>query len=249
MDKYEVIFESLQERVNKGELTMEQAERLNDMAYAKYVTEASKSSPLKDMLPKLKKIKDAKPSEYDGQEEVKEFVDKYYDDITKSTDLLQEEPAKLSKANKNYLLRFCLSLIGYVGGLALTSILPAAGAAIIVGSTVFMVIDSIVSIIVQNARAEADTTAMKDLSKVKTALKKLDSKKLPDKYKKKVSKLIQEIDDAETEIYGKIKEVKESAYNDIADEIQTAVNNGELTYEEGVNMNITAYGKLMTESK
>lgn len=50
MDKYEVIFESLQERVNKGELTMEQAERLNDLAYTKYVTEASKTSPLKEML-------------------------------------------------------------------------------------------------------------------------------------------------------------------------------------------------------
>lgn len=36
MTKYEIIFESLQEKVNTGELTLEDAEILNDVAYEKY---------------------------------------------------------------------------------------------------------------------------------------------------------------------------------------------------------------------
>ena len=36
MTKYDIIFESLQEKVNSGELTVEDAEILNDVAYEKY---------------------------------------------------------------------------------------------------------------------------------------------------------------------------------------------------------------------
>lgn len=41
MNKYEIIFESLQEKVTSGELTIEQAEELNDTAYQKYVVEGT----------------------------------------------------------------------------------------------------------------------------------------------------------------------------------------------------------------
>ena len=37
MNRYNIIFEALQERVELGELTVEQAEVLNDIAYEKYV--------------------------------------------------------------------------------------------------------------------------------------------------------------------------------------------------------------------
>ena len=36
MTKYEIMFEALQERVNSGELTIEDAQILNDVAYEKY---------------------------------------------------------------------------------------------------------------------------------------------------------------------------------------------------------------------
>ena len=41
MNKYDIIFEALQEKLENGELTMEEAEALNDAAYNRYVTEAN----------------------------------------------------------------------------------------------------------------------------------------------------------------------------------------------------------------
>lgn len=38
MNKYDTIFESLQEKVNSGELAIDDAERINQLAYEKYVT-------------------------------------------------------------------------------------------------------------------------------------------------------------------------------------------------------------------
>lgn len=39
MTKYNLIFKTLQSKVNSGELTLEQAEEVNELAYQKYVTE------------------------------------------------------------------------------------------------------------------------------------------------------------------------------------------------------------------
>ena len=39
MSKYDIIFEKLQDKVDSGELTIEDAQILNDAAYEKYVTE------------------------------------------------------------------------------------------------------------------------------------------------------------------------------------------------------------------
>lgn len=249
MDKYEIIFNALQERVNTGELTIEKAEQLNDLAYEKYVTESFTKSPLKNMIPQLKKIKDEKPGEYDDQKDVKKFVDKYYDDLTKASTMLQEEPEKLTKDNRNYLITLLISVVTYMASMGVMVANPAVGLGMFVISFMWILVSDIAYVIIRNARVNADVTAGKELSKIKTALKKLDKAKLPDSYKKKVSKLIQEIDDAETDLYEKLKVKTESAYENIADDIQTSVNNAELTYEEGVNMNITAYGKLMTEDK
>ena len=112
-------------------------------------------------------------------------------------------------------------------------------------SLIWIIVSSFINIIIRNSRVDADVQAMHDLSKVKTALKKLNTKKLPDAYKKKVSDLIQKIDDAEVDVYAKFKNIKESTYDDIADYIQESVNNGELTFEEAKDMNITAYEKMV----
>jgi hypothetical protein len=37
IERYNAIFENLQEKVNKGEITLEDAQKVNDMAYDKYV--------------------------------------------------------------------------------------------------------------------------------------------------------------------------------------------------------------------
>lgn len=52
VEKYNAIFESLQEKVNNEELTCEQAEELNVAAYNKYVVE-SKKDDISDMLEEL----------------------------------------------------------------------------------------------------------------------------------------------------------------------------------------------------
>lgn len=53
MNKYDIIFESLQDKVNSGELAIEDAEILNDVAYEKYVFE--KKTTAEYRLQKFKK--------------------------------------------------------------------------------------------------------------------------------------------------------------------------------------------------
>ena len=59
MTMYEKIFEKLQERINSGELTLEDANRLNDYAYNKYVVEAEESSNDEELVNSLlQKVED-----------------------------------------------------------------------------------------------------------------------------------------------------------------------------------------------
>lgn len=59
-EKYEAIFEKLQEKLNNEEITMESAEQLNDEAFNKYVLE-SKKDDVADLLEDLAdKVKDGK---------------------------------------------------------------------------------------------------------------------------------------------------------------------------------------------
>ena len=76
MNKYELIYESLQDRVNKGELSVADAERLNDLAYEKYVVAESKKDDDLAMIDDLRaKIDsgDVKLSK-DCIEEIKELI-------------------------------------------------------------------------------------------------------------------------------------------------------------------------------
>lgn len=244
MNKYEIIFNTLQKKVDNGELTLEKASEINDLAYEKYVTESFFKNPLKDKLKELEKIKDAKPSEYDDNKEIKKFVDDNYNEIVKASKLLQKEPEELTKNDRKFIVSYAVAFIGYIGGLVALSV-SFVGIPIMVLSLIWIIVSSFINIIIRNSRVDADVQAMHDLSKVKTALKKLNTKKLPDAYKKKVSDLIQKIDDAEVDVYAKFKNIKESTYDDIADYIQESVNNGELTFEEAKDMNITAYEKMV----
>ena len=57
MNKYDLIFEAVQESLNNGEITLEEAELLNDYAYDKYVEEATR---LAKEIHKLNKSTDAR---------------------------------------------------------------------------------------------------------------------------------------------------------------------------------------------
>lgn len=59
MTKYEIIYEELQSRVDKGELTVEQAEVLNDLAYDKYATESADNSKDLELIDQLRGLVEA----------------------------------------------------------------------------------------------------------------------------------------------------------------------------------------------
>ena len=59
MTMYEAVFEKLQERYESGELSFEDAERLNRYAYEKYTTEAKEASKDEEMVQcLLQKVQD-----------------------------------------------------------------------------------------------------------------------------------------------------------------------------------------------
>ena len=97
MNKYELIYESLQDRVNKGELSVADAERLNDLAYEKYVVAESKKDDDLAMIDDLRaKIDsgDVKLSK-DCIEEIQELIGGKDDD--KDDDDKEEDKASDDK--------------------------------------------------------------------------------------------------------------------------------------------------------
>jgi hypothetical protein len=76
IERYNAIFENLQERVNKGEITLEDAQKVNDMAYDRYMSEAAKDNNV-EMIEKLAElVKDGKVTLKDEDVKcIKELVD------------------------------------------------------------------------------------------------------------------------------------------------------------------------------
>lgn len=101
MNKYDMIFESLQERVNNGELTVDDANRLNDLAYEKYVVNESKKDDDLAMIDDLRsKIEagDVKLSK-DCIEEIKELIGSEDDD--KEEDKKEDKASDDDQADEN----------------------------------------------------------------------------------------------------------------------------------------------------
>lgn len=192
-----------------------------------YITESFKDliSPLNSIKDKIKKIKEDKPGEYDDIKAITDFLDKYDSDITKAAKLIEEEPAKLRKVEVRYLIRVCLEFLGMLGGMALMASAPitatgavmaaeAVGIAVYMGSFILMIVDMIVTCVISYVRSNDDADVLRNLSKIKNALNKLESKKLSDKYKKKIASIKTKISDAEEEGYAKLKVAKESTETD-----------------------------------
>ena len=201
-ENYDSIYDYLQECVNNDIYTEDFANDICDLAYNKYITEGV-INPLKNKLKELKKIKDTKPEEYSGPEEVKEYVDKYYDKIVKISKILEEEPRKISKATWKWLIG---SVIAIIVGVAAMIIFPMG---VVEDIAMYTGILALVSLFIGwvpiYMRVQNDYNGVKDLIKIKKALQKLDKIKLPENYKKKISALISKIDDVENEWLGKLK--------------------------------------------
>lgn len=199
-----------------------------------YVTESFKDiiSPLSSIKEKIKNIKENKPNEYDKVKDIADFLDTHEKDIKKAAELIEAEPTKLRKADINMLIRFCLEVIGMFAGLGMVAAFElsnpvglAIGVAMFIGSYFLMIVDAIVTLIVRYIRANDDVEVLRNLSKIKNALVKIEKKKLPDKYKKKISSTITKISDAEEEGYSKLKVSKESVDVDMLS-IYEACQNG-----------------------
>lgn len=213
-----------------------------ELAYEEAVevmVEGALSNPLRKHVEKLKKIKKEKPAEYAGPEELKEFIDKYYDDIDTAADLLEKEPEDLRKNEIRSLVSSIVGMLGWCTGVGI-----ATGASVVYGgiimsiSWIFILIYPMVQSIITYCRTCNDRKSMDELTKVRDALKKVDTSKAPKDVKNKVSDLIAKIGDAETEINAKIKAVKEST-NEIVDTLTTiyeSVANGEITLEDSAEL-------------
>ena len=195
-------------------------------------TEGLSLNPLRKFKKRIAEIKKAKPSEYSDNIEVKKFIDKYYDDMIKVSNLLEKEPDKLRKSDIRYMIVTVIEFIGamgiYIAGIAST------GLAVFITGVVAMLLTLIhkaIRTILMHVRRSDDIKVSDDLAKIRAALKKVDAKKLPKEYAKKISDMITAIDDAETEINSRVKVTNEST-DDIRLSIYEKEMNGEITMTE-----------------
>lgn len=167
------------------------------------------SNPIRKYLKKIEKIKDEKPGSSATPDEVKKFVDDSYDDVVEASKILEKEPSKLTKADILDLCNFVLGYAGLCGGVVLA---VESSIALGIFTAALGVIAMFIMPIITWVRRNNDVTVTKNLTKIKTSLEKLENnKKLPADVKSKISKMIEKISDAETDIYAKIKNVKESS--------------------------------------
>ena len=170
-----------------------------------YVTEAS-LSPARSVKKDLEKIKNSKPDDYSGDNEIINYVDKNYDKLVNCAEILEKEPAKLRSNEIKMCVGFVLGLIGSASLMVL-----GGGVGIAVGLTgwVLSYISPFIYAIIAYARGCDDRKAMDDLTKIKKSLMKVKDKKgLPETQKKKIAKIIDKIDDAETECNARFKTEK-----------------------------------------
>lgn len=195
-------------------------------------TEGLSLNPLKKFKERIAEIKKAKPSEYSDNAEVKKFVDKHYDDIIKVSNLLEKEPDKLRRSDIRYMVTAIVEFIGAMG-IYIAGVASAGLVGVIAGLVAMLltIIHEAIRTILVHARVTNDIKVSDDLAKIRAALKKVNVKKLPKEYAKKISDMITAIDDAETEINSRVKVTNEST-DDIRLSIYEKEMNGEITMTE-----------------
>lgn len=174
------------------------------------------SNPIKKFLDKATEIRKSKPSEYDGSDEIKKFIDKYYNDIMHISEILEKEPDKIRHDQIKDAIGY---IVGFIGGLGIMGLGNAigqttvAGAVLVNGGALFMVLSFIaicIHIIILAIRSSNDIKASNELIKVRSALKKINISNLPKEYKIKISEMIDSIDAVQIEINEKLLVSKES---------------------------------------
>ena len=87
MTMYDVMYEAINEQYENGEITFEQANELNELAYDKYVVETSKAS------------KEKRDRLYYGITKTKNALD---DDLAKTRASLRHHPKSINASDSNY---------------------------------------------------------------------------------------------------------------------------------------------------
>ena len=226
MSKYDMIFERLNEKIEKGELTVEEARVINERAFEKFgkaeesvITESAEgevvqeAGPITDLKKKIGKIKDEKPGEDDSTEKITSFVEKHYDDIEKASKICEKEPEEIKKTEIKFLISILVAFVGVFAAVPLTPAVPLAGIILGVISYLWITFGNIVNCIYLWLRISDDTTTMNDLRKIKRSLVAIKDKTKDKKINAKIKKIIDKISDAKTEMTLKVK--KESASGEI----------------------------------
>jgi hypothetical protein len=202
---------------------------------------------------KIKEIKKAKPSEYDGSSAIKQYVDKNYDNLIKCAEFIEKEPEKLRKNEITYTIAAVTSCIESYA-VTVAALLAEGGVAIAGGifagvSWLITLFLAVVYPLIIYARKANDVKISDELCKVRAALKKCYEKiKNKDKETaKKIDDICTAIDDADTEISARVKAMKESV-----DSLKLAIYEkelaGEITVEERVEL-ISALKNKVTKKE
>ena len=222
VDKYIEIIDYLNEKVDEKEKEKKKQEKKEEREKRVPKTRIG-------FLKKITEIKKAKPSEFDGSEEIKKFIDKNYEHIIKASEFIEEEPHRL---RRNHILAICATVILIISGIAW--LLSGSAAVSILASNISIIlpitgiVNQIIHSLIHYLRSSKDTTIINNLSKIKKSLKKININNLPKSYKKKISLMIANIEDAETDGIERIKLTSENA----ASAIYQRYMDGEITYTE-----------------
>lgn len=185
------LLEAIYESALDGEITAEQCQAMEDILMQEKVFD----NPIRKFMDKIKSIRDEKPDEFSGAPVVKNYIDKNYNELSKAADILENEPSTLRKDQIKVLIGTVSTIIG---GILIGSVSVLANVGFVLWITAFL--GAIISAIVTYIRTNDDQTAYNNLIKIRESLKKVGkSTKLDNDTKKKISSMINKIDDVETE--------------------------------------------------
>lgn len=185
------LLEAIYESALDGEITAEQCQTMEDILMQEKVFD----NPIRKFMDKIKSIRDEKPDEFSGAPVVKNYIDKNYNELSKAADILENEPSTLRKDQIKVLIGTVSTIIG---GILISSVSVLANVGFVVVITAYL--GAIISAIVTYIRTNDDQAAYNNLIKIRESLKKVvKSTKLDNDTKKKISSMINKIDDVETE--------------------------------------------------
>lgn len=215
------------------------------------ITEA-KENRFKTLMKKLNFIKKASKDEYDGDVEIKKFIDKNYDDIRKVSEILETKFENITLEKSIFISALVASLLYSISGISAINGAVTLASVSIIGVVISLLFSAVSSIILVFKKYK-DNKLYNEVKKVKSSLLNLRKKvKKDNKVADRIDNLIAMIDDAEEAFKGKnrllnnlnnrtINVVSESAYDTIYNTLQERVNNGELTLESAEYLNDIAY--------